>query len=86
MKTKRKEKEKKEEKKRSEVLPRFELGPFGASGECFTTRPRGTLKKSWRNFIIKTFEPTWIQRYFSEEWLQFGQWKPNVNAFHRIYM
>ena len=57
MKTKRKEKEKKEEKKRSEVMPRFELGPFGTSGECFTTRPRGTLKKSWRNFIIKTFEP-----------------------------
>ena len=55
MKTKRKEKEKTEEKKRSEVLPRFELGPFGASGECFTTRPRGTLKKSWRNFIIKTW-------------------------------
>ena len=42
MKTKWKEKEKKEEKKRSEekkVLPRFELGPFGAPGESFTTRP-----------------------------------------------
>ena len=47
MKTKRKEKEKKrrKEKKRSEekkVLPRFELGPFGAPGESFTTRPRAT--------------------------------------------
>ena len=45
MKTKWKEKEKKEEKKRSEekkVLPRFELGPFGAPGESFTTRPRAT--------------------------------------------
>ena len=57
MKTKRKEKEKKEEKKRSEVLLGFEFGPFGASGECFTTRPRGTRKTNWRNFIIKTFKP-----------------------------
>ena len=57
MKTKRKEKEKKEEKKRSEVLPGFEFVPFVASGECFTTRPRGTRKTSWRNFIIKTFKP-----------------------------
>ena len=48
MKTKRKEKEKKKKKKRKEkkrrkkVLPRFELRPFGAPGESFTTRPRAT--------------------------------------------
>ena len=50
MKTKWKEKEKKEEKKRSEekkVLPRFELGPFGAPGESFTTRPRGTHTRNF---------------------------------------
>ena len=44
MKTKRKEKEKKEEKKRSEekkVMPGIELRTFDASGQSFTTRPRG---------------------------------------------
>ena len=60
MKTKWKEQEKKEEKKRSEekkVLPKFEFGPFGASGESFTTRPRGTHTQISGIFIIKTFEP-----------------------------
>ena len=60
MKTKLKEKEKKEEKKRSaekKVLPKFEFGPFGASGESFTTRPRGTHTQISGIFIIKTFEP-----------------------------
>ena len=40
-----KEEKKRKEKKRSEekkVLPRFEVGPFSAPGESFTTRPRGT--------------------------------------------
>ena len=40
-----KRKKRRKEKKRSEeknVLPRFELGPFGAPGESFTTRPRAT--------------------------------------------
>ena len=84
IKTKRKEKKRSEDNK---VLPRFELELLGAPSESFATRPRGTHRKICRNFIIKTFEPyeTWIQRYFSEEWPQCGQWKPNVNAFHRIY-
>ena len=57
MKTTWKEKEKKEEKKRREkVLPRFELGPFGAAGESIT-RQRGTHTQAFRIFIIKTFEP-----------------------------
>ena len=54
MKTKRKEKEKKKkkrkEKKKGEekkVLHSFELGPFGAQGESFTTGPRGTNTTLW---------------------------------------
>ena len=53
-----KRKRKKEEKKRKEnVLPGFELGPFGAPGQSFTTRQRGTHVQSVGIFIIKTFEP-----------------------------
>ena len=58
MKTKRKKRRK--EKKRSEekkVLPRLELGPFGAPGESFTSRPRETHGQCRGIFIIKTFEP-----------------------------
>ena len=61
MKTKRKEKEgkkKTKQNKRSEeekVLPRFVLGPFGAPGESFTTRPCGTHRQLSGIFIIKTF-------------------------------
>ena len=51
MKTKRKEKGKKrKEKKRSEeknVLPKFELRPFGEPGESSTTRPCGTHMHSF---------------------------------------
>ena len=57
---KRKRKKRRKEKKRSKekkVLPRFELGPFGAPGESFTSRPRGTRKQIRGIFIIKTFEP-----------------------------
>ena len=61
MKTTWKEKEKKEEKKRKEakrkITARFELGPFGATGESFTTRQRGTHSPLYGIFIIKTFEP-----------------------------
>ena len=63
MKTTWKEKEKKEEKKRKEknrrekVLSRFELRPFGATGESFTTRQRGTHTQDFGIFIIKTFQP-----------------------------
>ena len=58
MKRKRKKKNKKKEKKRREkVLPRFELRPFGAPSESFTTRQRGTHTQGSGNFIIKTFEP-----------------------------
>ena len=61
MKTKRKEKEKKEKKKRKEkkrseekkVLPRFELGPFGAPGESFTTRPRARVLLLKPSSLIK---------------------------------
>ena len=48
MKTKRKE-----EKKRCTVMPRFELGPFGAPGERFTTRQRGTLGNSVEVLLVK---------------------------------
>ena len=51
---KRKRKKKSEEKK---VIPGIERGTFDTPGQSFTTRPRGTLKKTRRNFIIKTFEP-----------------------------
>ena len=57
---KRKRKKRRKEKKRSEekkVLPKSEFGPFGASGESFTTRPRGTHTQISGIFIIKTFEP-----------------------------
>ena len=48
MKKKRKKKKKrKEAKRREKVTPRVELGPFGASGESFTTRPRGTHTDIW---------------------------------------
>ena len=62
MKTKRKEKEKKkkkrkEKKRREKVLPKFELGPYGATGESFTTRQRGTHTQFCGIFIVKTFEP-----------------------------
>ena len=54
-KRKRKKKKKRKEKKRSEeekVLPRCELRPFGAPGESFTTRPRGTHTPLHGIFII----------------------------------
>ena len=57
---KRKRKKRRKEKKRSEekkVLPRLELGPFGAPGERFTTGPRGTHTQGDGILIIKTFEP-----------------------------
>ena len=62
MKTKRKEKENKrrKQKKRSEekkVPPRFEFGPLGATGESFTSRPRGTHTQPLGIFFIKTFHP-----------------------------
>ena len=50
----RKEKKRSEEKK---VLARFELGPFGALGKSFTTRPRETHTQNDGIFIIKTFRP-----------------------------
>ena len=51
-------KRKKEEKKRKEkILPRFKLAPFGATGESFTTRQRGTHSQYYGIFITKTFEP-----------------------------
>ena len=56
---KRKRKKRRKEKKRSEeekVVPRFEFGPFGALGERFTTRARGTHTLNLGIFIIKTFE------------------------------
>ena len=46
MKRKRK-KRKKERSEEKKVLPRFELGPFGAPGESFTTRPRGTHTRNF---------------------------------------
>ena len=55
MKRKRKKKKKRKEKKRSEeekVPPRCELRPFGAPGESFTTRPRGTHTPLHGIFII----------------------------------
>ena len=55
-----KRKKRRKEKKGSEeknVLPRFGLGPFGAPGESFTSRPRGTHAQFRGIFIIKTFKP-----------------------------
>ena len=55
-----KRKKRRKEKKRSEekkVLPTFELRPYDAPGESFTTRPRGTHPQNCGVFIIKTFEP-----------------------------
>ena len=52
---KRRKEKKRKEKKRSEqkkVLPRCELRPFGAPGESFTTRPRGTHTPHHGIFII----------------------------------
>ena len=56
MKRKRK-KRRKAKKRREKVLPKFDLGPFGAPGESFTTRQRGTHTQKDGIFIIKTFEP-----------------------------
>ena len=56
MKRKRK-KRRKEKKGRKKVLPRFELGPFGAPGASFTTGQRGTRTQHNGIFIIKTSEP-----------------------------
>ena len=56
MKRKRK-KRRKEKKRREKLLPRLELGPFGATGESFTTRQRGTHTQYDGIFTIKTFEP-----------------------------
>ena len=57
MKRKRKKKKRKEKKRREKVLFRVGLGPFGAPGERFTTRQRGTHTHICGIFIIKTFEP-----------------------------
>ena len=54
---KKKEKKRKEKKRREKVQPRFELGPFGAAGDSFTTRLRGTYMPQYGIFIIKTFKP-----------------------------
>ena len=54
---KKKEKKRKEKKRREKVQPRFELGPFGAPGDSFTTRLRGTYMPQYGIFIIKTFKP-----------------------------
>ena len=92
MKTKWKEKEKKEEKKRSEekkVLPRFELGPFGAPGESFTTRPRGTHSEIRRNFIIIKSLRALLNvnsKIFFRRITAVSTVNPDVDAFHRIYM
>ena len=56
-KKKKKKKKRKEKKRREKVLHRFELEPFGAQGESFTTNQRGTRTQSGGIFIIKTFEP-----------------------------
>ena len=47
---KRKRQKRRKEKKRSEekkALPRLELGPLGAPGDSFITRPRGTHADLW---------------------------------------
>ena len=50
-------KRRKEKRRREKVLPRFELVPFGAPSESFTTRQRGTHTHKEEIFIIKTLEP-----------------------------
>ena len=62
MKTKLIEKEKKKRKrktkrKEAKMCLDSKSNPFGAPGESFTNRPRGTHRGQWRNVIIKTFEP-----------------------------
>ena len=52
-----KRKRKKKKKRIEKLRPRFELGPFGATGESFTTRQRGTHTQFYGIFIIQTFEP-----------------------------
>ena len=56
---KRKRKKRRKEKKRSEEKKycTFELEPFGAQGESFTTNQRGTRTQNGGIFIIKTFKP-----------------------------
>ena len=93
MKTKWKEKEKKEEKKRKEAK-RKRYHPDANSGPSVyraTALPLGHVEHTrdvWEFLLLKPL--SLIKHEFkdnlSEEWLQFGQWKPNVNAFHRIYM
>ena len=52
MKRKRK-KRRKEKKRREKLLPRLELGPFGATGESFTTRQRGTHTQDLEFLLLK---------------------------------
>ena len=86
MKTKGKEKKRSKEKK---ALPRFELGPFSTLGDSL---PLGHLEHTHSFVEFLLLKPSsLIKHEFKDIFhkngcMQFGQWKPNVNAFHRIYI
>ena len=86
--------ERKRKKRRRKEAKRKRFGPESISGPSThwaKALPLGHVEytnKVVEILLLKPWSP--IKRefkdIFSEEWLQFRQWNPNVDAFHRIYM